>query len=169
MGIKYSKIRNVKSLQRGTSLSAGIDFFVPVFDEQFKKDFKELNNHASFTDWLTETHIYIAPGKTVKIPSGIKINLPDSFFMLLCNKSSVSADLGLAKLAEVIDSDYQGELLFILNNQNSKPVYVAEGMKIIQGVLVANITTMFEEVEQKVLFDKESERGTNGFGSTGGF
>lgn len=41
--IKFLKSRDVKSPSRGYPTDAGIDFFVPVFNTQFIKDFKEKN------------------------------------------------------------------------------------------------------------------------------
>ena len=42
--MRFLKSRNVKSPERGTSLSAGIDFFVPYYDEKFLKDITSKNN-----------------------------------------------------------------------------------------------------------------------------
>ena len=43
MEIKFTRTRNVKLPNRGHSTDAGIDFFVPKFDKEFVKDFKEKN------------------------------------------------------------------------------------------------------------------------------
>ena len=37
--VKFLKVRDVKSPLRGTHEAAGIDFFVPNYNEQFEKDF----------------------------------------------------------------------------------------------------------------------------------
>ena len=39
--MKFAKIRDVKSPCRGTKKSAGIDFFVPSYSEDFLKVFQE--------------------------------------------------------------------------------------------------------------------------------
>lgn len=41
--MKFAKIRDVKSPCRGTSKSAGIDFFVPNYSEEFLKVFLKKN------------------------------------------------------------------------------------------------------------------------------
>ena len=41
--IKFIKIRDVKSPERGTSEAAGIDFFIPWQSENFAADLKEKN------------------------------------------------------------------------------------------------------------------------------
>ena len=42
--MRFLKSRNVKSPERGTGLSAGIDFFVPYYDDKFLNDIIEKNN-----------------------------------------------------------------------------------------------------------------------------
>ena len=41
--IKFTRIRDVKSPTRGTAEAAGIDFFVPNYNEQFRNDFEAKN------------------------------------------------------------------------------------------------------------------------------
>lgn len=42
--MKYIKIREVKSPEIGTELAAGIDFFVPAYNEKFAEDFIAKND-----------------------------------------------------------------------------------------------------------------------------
>ena len=54
--MRFIKSRNVKSPERGTSLSAGIDFFVPYYDEKFLFDITNKNKVVSLT--LKPNHRY---------------------------------------------------------------------------------------------------------------
>ena len=88
--MKLSKIRNVKTPTRGTTGSAGIDFYVP--------------------DDYPSSLCTIEPGDRFFIPSGIKANVPDGFALIAMNKSGVAMKKGLMVGACVVDSDYQGEI-----------------------------------------------------------
>ena len=61
----------------------------------------------------------ILPGQNVNIPSGIRIMIPRGWMGIIENRSGLSTKHGLAKLAGVIDSFYEGELMVcILNTSN---------------------------------------------------
>jgi len=42
--LNFCKVREVKSIERGTDLSAGIDCFIPKFNDKFIKDLLKFNN-----------------------------------------------------------------------------------------------------------------------------
>ena len=65
--LTFSKVRDVKSPERGTTSSAGIDFFVP-------NDFPET---------------IVGPHCDVLIPSGIRARIPNGFMLIGENKSGV--------------------------------------------------------------------------------
>lgn len=86
--LRYAKVRDVKDIQRGTELSAGIDFFIP-------------------NDWNEGCDKYLQPGERVLIPSGIHIDMIGSgladFALIFFNKSGVGSKKGLDILACVVD------------------------------------------------------------------
>lgn len=153
----FTKVRPVKSPVRGTKESAGIDFFVP-------EDFK------------TET---VRPGSAIMIPSGIKCAYPPGYALILFNKSGISSKYKLTALANVCDSDYQGEIHISLINVGRDPVEVSAGMKIAQFILMPIELAEPTEVDnEESLWDlwrsssesrNVSQRGDGGFGSTGEF
>ena len=49
MELKYTKIRDVKSPVRGTAEAAGIDFFVPNYNIEFARAFREKNPGIEYT------------------------------------------------------------------------------------------------------------------------
>lgn len=161
--MKFAKVRDVKSPQRGTEKSAGIDFFVP-----------EGVNYS------------VAPHGDVLIPSGIKANIPEGYMLMAADKSGVvtskNACLRAGRTpkkdafesciilgAKIVDEDYQGEIHIHLINTGKEPVFIQAGRKIAQFILVPVSYEGLEEVPESELFDEVSERGEGGFSSTGTF
>lgn len=138
-------MRKVIPPSRAHSLDAGIDFYVP----------------SDFT--ITK----VAPQNAIKIPSGIKVDIPQGYALIAFNKSGVCTTLGLVAGACVIDSGYQGEIHIHLINASRKDVFITPDMKIIQFILIPVSDVMTEECDLEELYDKQSERSSNGFGSTG--
>lgn len=145
--MKLAKIRNVKTPTRGTTGSAGIDFYVP--------------------DDYPSSLCTIQPGDRYFIPSGIKANVPEGFALIAMNKSGVSMKKGLMVGACVVDSDYQGEIHLHLINVSNRPVTIEPGDKLTQFLLIPVDHCAVELVDVDVLFDEETTRGSGGFGSTG--
>ena len=142
--MKYSKVREVKTPNRGTSDSAGIDFYIPVGED-----------------------VFIKPQEKALIPSGIKMDIPNGTMFQVMNKSGVAVKKGLIVGACVVDSDYQGEIMFNVWNVSKNAVALESGTKIVQMVLVPILFPTLEEVNEDDLFTNDSERGVGGFGSTG--
>ena len=145
--MKITKIRDVKTPLRGTTGSAGIDFFVP---NDFPKDL-----------------CTVQPNERFFIPSGIKANVPDGYALIAMNKSGVALKKGLLVGACVVDSDYQGEIHLHLVNTSYKAVTIEPGEKLTQFLLIPVDHCEIEEVPLGLLFDEDTQRGSGGFGSTG--
>lgn len=141
--MKLQKLRNVKTPNRGTSVSAGIDFYVP-------EDFETVS---------------LKPGESVLIPSGITVQVPRGYALIAFNKSGVSVKQGLSVGACVVDEDYEGEVHLHMINTSSKDQVIATGQKLVQFVLIPVAYFDVEEVEE--LQSRNTERGEGGFGSTG--
>lgn len=158
----FSKIRNVKSPQRGTKKSAGIDFFVPVFSQQFVDDLKAKNPNVL----IDGNRIVLLPHQNILLPSGIKVKLPNNYFLNAFNKSGISSKKQLIKLAETVDEDYQGEIHLSIINISDKEQVIYENEKILQFILLPTIYTDIIEKPIDELYSEKTERGTGGFGST---
>ena len=143
--MKITKVRPVRTPERGTEKSAGIDFFIP-------EDF--------------QTQI-LFPQDRVNIPSGIKAKVPTGFALIAFNKSGVASNEGLVVGACVVDEDYQGEIHINLINTGSEPITLHSGKKATQFILMPIFYDGIEEVPEKDLHPIKSERGEGGFGSTG--
>lgn len=167
--ILFTKIRDVKTPERGTPESAGIDFFMPDIDESFVQAFLAKNKESNAI--LFKNGLTIPAGERVLIPSGIKVWIEDKETMLMAaNKSSMSTKYGLIFTAEVVDSDYTGEMHIGLYNTSHNPVTVYPGDKLIQFVHVPVYLSSMVEVNgedyQKVVDFYGTMRGDGGFGST---
>jgi dUTP pyrophosphatase len=167
--MKVAKVREVKTPERGTKLSAGIDMFVPVFNTSFIRDYKEINRGvAPLQEMKQNKTITLSPHQRVLIPSGIKVNFEGEPKVLIAfNKSGVTTKQGLAMMAEVIDQDYQGEIFISMVNSSNEFVKIKENQKITQFILMPVFYDKIEFVDEKNIHPKESERGENGFGHTG--
>lgn len=141
--MKILKTRNVKTPSRGTSQSAGIDFYAP-------EDFETAS---------------LKPGQSVLIPSGIKVQVPRGYALIAFNKSGVAVKQGLSVGACVVDEDYEGEVHLHIINTSDKDQVITTGQKLVQFVLIPVAYFDVEEVEK--LQSRNTERGEGGFGSTG--
>lgn len=167
--IKFLKIRDVKSPVRGTDEAAGIDFFVPNYNEKFEKDFKEKNPEIRCAVYIDEMEIELDPGQRVLIPSGIKTWMTPGTALIAANKSGIASKKGLIFGAQVVDSDYAGEVHISVINTSNEDVIITTGEKLIQFIHTPVLLTPPEEVDEytfNALHDK-SQRGEGGFGSTG--
>lgn len=170
--MKFSRVRTVKPPNRGTSLSAGIDFFVPEFDEKFIEDFSTKNEKelASFNIDLdiSDELISVEPGGRVLIPSGIHVNLADlktnGIALIAHNKSGIATKKGFDRLAEVVDEDYQGEIHISMVNTSNDTIQIFPNEKLVQFLLIPVLYNIPEEIKLDDLYTAKSDRSDKGFG-----
>lgn len=94
--------------------------------------------------------------------TGVHIEIPKGYVGFLKSKSGLNIKHGLSGEG-VIDSGYTGSIVCKLYNSNRENYIVEKGDKIIQLVILP-----IPEVELELVDEfKETERGDNGFGSTG--
>lgn len=172
--ILFNKTRNVKTPNIGTDGSAGIDFFIPEFNEEFFNDYIDKNslNGMSLDIFKNKKEIKLKPGERTLIPLGIKTFFDKGTVLIAFNKSGVSVKKGILVGACVIDSDYRGEIHLNLFNCSKNDVILKEGEKIIQFLPIQQPVFNFNEVNnkeyEKISSDEiNNKRGTGGFGSTG--
>ena len=127
--------------KRATRCSAGYDFYSPV-------DFE------------------LKPGETIKIPTGIRVYMEESWVLNLFPRSGLGFKLRLQmnNTVGIIDSDYfysdnEGHIFVKLTNDSNegKIVRVEAGTGIVQGIFM----------EYGVTIDDDAKEVRNGgFGST---
>jgi dUTP pyrophosphatase len=174
--IKFIKTREVKTPEYGTPGSAGLDFFIPtnIPVMEFEKGQRLKTDEPAFEIGFTVKNnssivknIVILPHKSILIPSGIKMKIPNGYAGLFVDKSGVSSKAQLTLLAKLIDSDYQGELHINLLNTSDKEVVLTAGDKIAQLILLPVMSAKLEFCSKETdVFASKSVRGEGGFGST---
>ena len=132
---------DIKLPKRATKGSAGYDFFAP-FD------------------------IVLEPGKTIKIPTGIRAQMEDNYVLKLYPRSGLGFKyrLQLNNTVGIIDSDYyysdnEGHIFAKITNDSNenKTVEIKKGTGFMQGIFVEYGIT---------IDDDATETRNGGFGST---
>lgn len=109
--------------------------------------------------------IHLYKGHRVTVPTGVAIELPKGFVGLVCPRSGLAKKHGLTVTNSpgVVDSGYRGEVCAILQMHGDDPVTINPGDRIAQLIVMPVVHANLVRSESL----GESERGANGFGSTG--
>lgn len=107
----------------------------------------------------------INPGTTMKIGTGIAAEIPEGYFGAVFARSGLATKKGLrpANCVGVVDSDYRGEIMVALHNDDKEPQTIQAYERIAQLVILPYLNVSFTEVNEL----SDTERGEGGFGSTG--
>lgn len=97
------------------------------------------------------------------IDTGVHIEIPNGFVGFLKSKSGLNVNHCITSEG-VIDAGYQGSICVKLYNHSREGYMVHAEDKISQLVV---LPVLLEDVEIVDAFDKATERGDDGFGSTG--
>lgn len=137
---------------------------------QFKKLNEEAiiptKGHKEDSGWdlkILETTM-LKPFETKVIPTGIAINLPEGYEAQVRPRSGVTSKTKLRVQLGTVDNGYHGDIGVIVDNIGGTTVALDKGYKLAQ-LVVAPVS--FMESEEVLEFSNKTERGTNGFGSTG--
>jgi len=115
-------------------------------------------------DLHSVTAVRIMPGETVKVHTGLCMEMPRGVLALVVPRSGLSlAGLSVANSPGVIDSDFRGEVCVLLRNVGSRPYEVHKSDRIAQLVVISEASSVI--VASSAL--SGTERGSDGFGSTG--
>lgn len=132
---------NLKLPKRATMGSAGYDFFIP-FD------------------------LTLSPGETIKIPTGIRVQIDEGYFLQITPRSGLGFKfrLQLDNTLGIIDSDYynssnEGHIFIKMTNLNTenKVLNILQGQAVAQGIFLGFGITYDDDCE---------EIRDGGFGST---
>ncbi len=123
---------------------------------------KKMTEGASAVDLYANEDVCILSGKTVIVPTGLKIKLPQFFEALVMGRSGM-ASKGIFTHVGTIDNDYTGDIGVVLLNTTDEEFEIKKGQRIAQLKLAPMINIVFKPVEKL----PETVRGSNGFGSTG--
>ena len=135
------RTENIKLPRRATAGSAGYDFFAPV-------------------------RLILAPGETIKIPTGIRVEMEPEWVLKCYPRSGLGFKyrLQLNNTVGVIDSDYfysdnEGHMFSKITNDTNeeKTIDIAQGEGFMQGIFVEYGITLDDDV---------TDVRNGGFGST---
>ena len=115
----------------------------------------------------TEEIIIPAFGRAF-VPTGLSFQFDENYEIQVRTKSGLAIKQGLMVLNSpgTVDQGYSGEIKAIIFNVNNESVTIPKGMKVAQAVLCPVVNGKYVniiEVEEL----NETDRGDNGFGSTG--
>lgn len=96
------------------------------------------------------------------VDTGVHVQIPEGYVGFLKSKSGLNVKCDLVSEG-VIDSGYTGSIVVKLYNHGNYTKQISEGQKITQLVILPIATPELEEVSSL----EETERGDNGFGSSG--
>lgn len=106
----------------------------------------------------------VVTGNTVLIPTGVAVAVPGGHVGLVCPRSGLSEHgVTVANAPGVVDSGYRGEVMVRLTNTSTTPYPVHRGDRIAQLLIVPVLRPVVTVVDTL----DNTERGANGFGSTG--
>lgn len=143
----------------------------PVINIQLLNDLAKVptrgSEYAAGYDLYAATSyaIDIAPHSTVKVGTGIAVELMPDTFGAIFARSGLATKKGLrpANCVGVCDSDYRGEYIVAIHNDTDEMMTIEPGERIAQLVILPFIPVQFNVVDSLT----ETERGDGGFGSTG--
>ena len=109
--------------------------------------------------------VSIACHQTVKIPTGIAVEIPDGYFGAIFARSGLATKEGLrpANCVGVIDSDYRGEVIVAIHNDLDTNRMIENGDRIAQLVILPCQNVSYVQADEL----SDTERGDGGFGSSG--
>lgn len=113
-------------------------------------------------DLFLPKDLFIRPFRTMTIPLGIGVAIPEGYAGILVPRSSI-AEKGLIIQTSVIDPDYTGEIHLIITNSTDESVSLEKGQRVCSLVCINVLNPYIEEVEEL----QSTTRGTAGLGSTG--
>tara|TARA_B100000927_G_C16316742_1_gene409694 strand:+ start:165 stop:632 length:468 start_codon:yes stop_codon:yes gene_type:complete len=109
----------------------------------------------------------IAPGQSVLLETGIKMEVPTDCMLQIMNKSGVASKKHLITGACVVDEGYTGEIFVNLHNIGTDVEFIEPGQKVAQGVFVKIEKPQLWEIESDSIYGQETMRGAGALGSTG--
>ena len=137
-------------------------------DEGAKMPTRAHDYDAGLDIYAPESIILYA-GNSAKVDTGVHIEIPKGYCGLLKSKSGLNVNHGITGEG-VIDHGYTGSICVKLynNSKDEKMYFFEKGDKLVQLLIVPIETPELELVENIAdLYGEETDRGDNGFGSSG--
>lgn len=105
----------------------------------------------------------VEPKKWLEFRTGVAMQLPQGYYGKFASRSGLMFKHDVHAFHGTIDNGYRGEMVVRLFNYGEQPFRVNIGDRIAQLVILP-----YAQIDGEVVDNlDESQRGTNGFGSTG--
>ena len=143
MDVRFKRLNDLAKIPtRGSKFSAGYDLYA-----------------------ATDYDIQIPPHSTIKIGTGLAMDIPVGWFGAIFARSGIATKRGLrpANCVGVVDADFRNEVLVALHNDSNEITTVQARERIAQLVILPYQDIDFKEVNEL----SDTDRGMGGFGSTG--
>lgn len=134
---------------------SGKDLFLPNYQTAGSAGFDLRAN--------IDRSITIPPGGHHSLGTGLAVEVPEGFELQIRPRSGLAFRRGVMTSLGTVDSDYRGEIQINLMNLSRIDYTVRPGDRIAQGIIAPIVRAEFEVVEELT----KTERGAQGFGSTG--
>lgn len=112
------------------------------------------------------TGAIIMPGDRWSFNLGFRIIGEPGKVYIVAGKSGLAKEKGINTIGNIIDNQYRGEVTALLHNTSKYYFQVEAGQKIAQ-ILVQNVDDDNILLVEDNTCVEETERGSNGFGSSG--
>lgn len=153
------------------------EYLIPRADPKLDIKIKRLNKNLPIpayaqqgdagVDLYSTENFTLQPGERRLVGTGISVAIPEGYVGLIHPRSGLAKSFGLSMVNApgTIDSGYRGEVKVNLINLGQESITFVYGSRIAQMIFQKVEEVVFTEVDEL----EDSERGSNGHGSTGGF
>jgi len=149
--VRFKKLRpNTPTPTRGDPQASGLDLSAMAFRYHNGRD-------------VDCDHVVLQPRERILCLTGIAIELPNGFEAQVRGRSGNTLKRGLVVPTGTIDASYRGEIGVLVVNNSLEAQRIEVGVRV--GQLVIAPVALPELVEVAEL--GQTERGANGWGSTG--
>ena len=120
-------------------------------------------------DLRSAIDVIIPPGERMLVGTGVHVAIPRGYVGLVHPRSGLALKHGITVLNApgTIDAGYLGEIGVILYNTSDKYFAVAVGDRIAQLVIQKVEVGYFDLVSEEDFSKNATDRGSDGYGSTG--
>lgn len=141
--------------------------FKKLTEDAITPAYAHIGEDACF-DIYTSEEVTIEANKTVPVKTGIAFEIPKGYKLSIKNRSGITIK-GLngnyvRVMLGTVDQGYRNEVMVMTYNQENHDVVIPKHTKLAQIELEQVAIAKLCEVKE---FESETQRGLNGFGSTG--